>query len=141
MPPTLTDEALAQQVFGPALSGIGPRLQRLLDWLARSLTASAAFVADSEGLTIANLRTPESYVAVSAPLGGLQEKLASFVPTSPDGSTFVELEDQTVLQVIWAPTDQGRLALGMVLPLPLERSAGKRLRRLLQLAVETKGKA
>lgn len=137
--PAVPDEALAAQIFGGAAKAIDSRLQRLLEYTGKSLQASAAFVADSDGLTVASLRSTEAMAAVTAPLGGVHEKIAAFVPASPEGGAVVELDEQGVLQLVWASTAAGRLALGMVLQSPLDRASTRKLRRMVQLAVDTKG--
>jgi hypothetical protein len=138
--PTLPDEVLAAQIFGGGPSGLDSRLNRLLEFAARQLQATSAFIADPEGLTVASLRSNDALAAVTAPLGGVQEKIAAFVPAPKDGGgAVVELEEQQVLQLVWAPTAAGRLAMGMVLQSPLDRASTKKLRRLVQLAVDMKG--
>jgi hypothetical protein len=137
--PQVPDEALAAQIFGNGSNGIDARLQRLLEYTGKTLQASSAFVADSDGLTVAGLRSSEALAAVTAPLGGVQEKIAAFVPASAEGGAVVELDEQGVLQLVWAATAAGRLALGMVLQSPLDRASTRKLRRLVQMAVDTKG--
>ena len=137
--PAVPDEVLAAQIFGGAAKAIDSRLQRLLEYTGKSLQASAAFIADSDGLTVASLRSTEAMAAVTAPLGGVHEKIAAFVPASPEGGAVVELDEQGVLQLVWASTAAGRLALGMVLQSPLDRASTRKLRRMVQLAVDTKG--
>lgn len=138
--PSLPDEVLAAQIFGGGPSGLDSRLNRLLEYAARQLQATSAFIADPEGLTVASLRSNDALAAASAPLGGVQEKIAAFVPGPKDGGgAVVELEEQQVLQLVWAATAAGRLAMGMVLQSPLDRASTKKLRRLVQLAVDMKG--
>jgi hypothetical protein len=140
--PALPDETLAAQIFAGAPDALDARLNRLLEFAARQLSASAAFIADPDGLTVASLRSNDALAAVTAPLGGVQEKIAAFVPAPKDGGgAVVELEDQHVLQLVWAATAAGRLAMGMVLQAPLDRASTKKLRRLVQLAVDMKGAA
>jgi hypothetical protein len=137
--PAIPDEALAAQIFGNAAQGLDGRLNRLLEYASKTLQASAAFIADPDGLTVASLRSNDALAAVTAPLGGVQEKISTFVPALKDGATVVELEEQGVLQLVWAATTAGRLAMGMVLAAPLDRASTRKLRRLVQLAVDTKG--
>ena len=137
--PAVPDEMLAAQIFGGAPRAIDARLQRLLEYTGRTLQASAAFIADSDGLTVASLRSNDALAAVTAPLGGVHEKIAAFVPASREGGAVVELDEQGVLQLVWAVTEAGRLALGMVLQSPLDRGSTRKLRRMVQLAVDTKG--
>lgn len=141
-PLAVPEEALAAQVFGGAPRAIDARLQKLLEFIGRSLSSSAAFVADEDGLTVASLRSNEALAAVTAPLGDVHDRISPFVPAAPEGSAVVELEgDQGVLQLVWAATAVGRLAMGMVLPAPLDRASTQKIRRLVQLAVDTKGSA
>jgi hypothetical protein len=138
--PAIPDETLAAQIFGNGPASLDVRLNRLLEYASRTLQASAAFIADPDGLTVASLRSTDALAAVTAPLSGVQEKISAFVPTPKDGATMMELEEQQgVLQLVWAATAAGRLAMGMVLPAPLDRASTRKLRRLVQLAVDMKG--
>jgi len=138
--PSIPEEALAAQIFGGGPSDLDARLNRLLEYAARQLQATSVFIADPDGLTVASLRSNDAMAAVTAPLGGVQEKIAAFVPSSKDGGGAVmEWEEQQVLQLVWTATAAGRLAMGMVLQTPLDRASTKKLRRLVQLAVDTKG--
>ncbi len=136
----MTDETLAVEVFGAnGATPLDQRLARVLEWLLGSTGAFAAFVADSEGLTVANRHAPESYVAATGPLGRVQQSISAFVPSPTEGSTTLELDDQNVLQVIWAETNEGRMAVGLILSAPLDRSIVSRIRRVVHMAVTTKG--
>jgi len=138
--PSIPDEVLAAQIFGGAPSELDARLNRLLEFAARQLQATSAFIADPDGLTVASLRSSDAMAAVTAPLGGVHDKIAAFVPAPKDGGgAVVELEEQQVLQLVWTATSAGRLAMGMVLQSPLDRASTRKLRRLVQLAVDTKG--
>lgn len=118
---------------------IEARVERLVGWLMGSTGAFAAFVADADGLALANRHVPESYVAVTTALADAQRAVAQLVPSPPAGSTTLELHDDNVLQVVWADTAVGRICAGLVLAEPLERSIVHAIRRMLANAVRTKG--
>jgi hypothetical protein len=114
---------------------IEQRLAVLVDWLMGSTASYSAFVADSEGLALANRNAPDNYIAVTALIGRAQHLLDEFVPAPVDGATSMELEDGNTLQIVWASTDAGRLAAGMVLPQPLARTICVAVRNMVRAAV------
>jgi hypothetical protein len=137
----MTDETLGAQVFGEAVASatVEERFERFLQWLMGGTGAFAAFVADAEGLPLVNRNAPDSYVAAIGPLDRAQAAIHAFVPSPEAGSATFELEHENVLQVVWADTSAGRLAVGLVLAGPLERVMVTRIRRITQLAVLTRG--
>jgi hypothetical protein len=136
-----SDQRLAEEVFGPggAAMGVEFRLQRLVAWLVAETGASSAFVADLEGLPLLNLNTPEAYVVAIAPLARAQAEIAHFVPDSPPGTSIVELDQQNVLEVVWADTTVGRLGVGLVTADPLKHTLISRIRRAVALSVVSRG--
>jgi len=114
---------------------IEQRLALLVDWLMGSTASYSAFVADSEGLALANRNAPDNYIAVTALIGRAQHLLDEFVPAPVDGSTSMELDDGNTLHIVWASTDAGRLAAGMVLPQPLVRTVCVAVRNMVRAAV------
>ena len=139
--PLLTPDKKAvslAQVLGAAPTSlpIELRLESVLQWLIGNTGAFAAYVADTDGLPLVNRHAPETYVAATASLAQAQEQVSHFVETPVDGTTSIDIHDQNVLEVIWAPTSVGRLALGLVLAAPLERSLAAAARHMVQLAVD-----
>src|SRR5262249_61646557 len=118
-----------------AKGSIEQRLAVLVDWLMGSTASYSAFVADSEGLALANRNAPDNYIAVTALIGRAQHLLDEYVPAPVDGATSMELEDGNTLQIVWASTDAGRLAAGMVLPQPLARTICVAVRNMVRAAV------
>jgi hypothetical protein len=144
--PALSPSALAEvepleEIFGPATeaAGMEQRLERFVTWLMRRWSASAAFVADLEGLPLVNRGTAEAYIVAISPLARAQAEIARFVPNSPPGTSVVELDHQKVLQVVWADTRVGRVGVGLVLPEPLPHAVASRIRRIAALAVIPRG--
>lgn len=115
------------------------RLDQLLLWLVGSTGAFAAFVADGEGLALANRHAPESYLVATAALGIAERAMSEYVPRPQEGSTVIDLDGTNVLHIIWASTSAGRLAVGLVLAAPLDRALAAKARRILRKAVERKG--
>jgi len=139
----LTDERLGVEVFGAqaARLPVEQRLQRFLDWVMGGTGAFAAFVADTEGLPLVNHNAPESYVVAVGPMSRAQDSIGQFVPSPSAGSSTIELDHQNVLHVVWADTQTGRIAVGLVLAGPLERDMVQRVRRLTQLSFHPEGDA
>lgn len=64
--------------------------------------------------------------------------MSQYVPRPSEGTTVVDLDGTNVLQIIWANTSVGRLAVGLVLAEPLGRALAAAARRVLQMSVERK---
>lgn len=137
----MSDERLLDEVLGPdaRAQGVEVRLQRLISWLMSSTRASSAFVADPEGLPLLNLNTPEPYVVAIGPLARAQAEIARFVPDSPPGTSVVELDRQSMLEVVWVDTAMGRLGVGLVLAESLPHSQIDRIRRVTALSIASRG--
>jgi hypothetical protein len=118
-----------------SLTSIEQRVEMLVDWLMGSTASYSAFVADSEGLALANRNAPDNYVAATAMIGRAQHLLDSYVPAPVDGATSMELDDGNTLQIVWVSTDAGRLAAGMVLSQPLARPFCVTVRNMVRAAV------
>jgi hypothetical protein len=133
----LHDEESAMAVFGAHAETltVDARLEAFLGWLMCGTGAFAAFVADREGLALSNHNAPEGCVAAVGALGRAQHDISRFVPSPEAGSSTVELDEQNLLQVVWADTAVGRIAVGLVLGGALERRMVQRIRRLTQLAI------
>ncbi len=127
-----------RQILGaaPHEVPIDRRLEAMLQWLIGNTGAFAAYIADIDGLPLANRHAPDSYVAATASLAQAHQEMARFVPSPVDGTTSIEIHDQNILEVIWAQTSAGRLALGLVLAAPLERTVAITARRMLKWAVD-----
>lgn len=120
------------------LASIEERLEVLVGWLMGSTAAYSAFVADADGLALANRNAPDNYVAATAMIGRAQRMLDAYVPAPADGSTSMELEDGNTLHVVWATTDDGVIAAGMVLAEPLPRPFCATVREMVRAAVTKK---
>lgn len=133
----LDDVAAGAAIFGEhaADQSVDARLSSFLRWLMGGTGAFAAFVADEEGLPLANHNAPEGYVAAVGALGRAQHDISRYVPSPGAGSSTIELDQQNLLQVVWSDTSAGRLAVGLVLAGALDRVMVHRIRRLTQLAI------
>ena len=133
-------EVAGMEVRGLDIQGetLEARLDGLLLWLVGSTGAFAAFIADAEGLALANRHAPESYLVATAALAIAERAMSEYVPRPSEGTTVFDLDGTNVLQIIWANTSAGRLAVGLVLAEPLGRALAATARRVLQLSVERK---
>ena len=120
---------LGLQFSGTA--SVEERLSALLRWVVDTTGAISAFVADGDGLGVANRETPHDTIAATACLSDIRDRLKPFVGDGVDGAVVVELDDDKLLEVIWGTTSAGRLAIGLVTAAPLERKQVKAMRRSL----------
>jgi len=132
-------EQIARTVFGmtgatkPSLEA---RLSAFVDWLVASTGVLAAFVADSDGLMLANRHAPDNYVVATVPLATAEREVRAYVPSPSEGTTTIELDDANFLQVIRVDTTAGQLVVGLVVAGALNRATCAAVRRMLRLGVE-----
>jgi hypothetical protein len=135
----LTDEAALQLMFGRRDRGAPPLQQRFeafVDWLATGVGAQASFVADVDGLVLANRNVPETYVVAIASLSHAEQSVLDYMPRPQEGSTMLELDETRYLQVIRVETVVGRLIIGAIVAAPLSRTICAMVRRLMRIGVE-----
>lgn len=134
------DEEAALSFAGTATGEtLEERLDAFLLWLTSSTGAFASFIADQEGLALANRHAPDSYMVATAALGLAERSITQYVPRPADASTTFDLDGDNVLQILWVSTAAGKLAVGLVLGAPLPRALADKARRTLQISVERKG--
>lgn len=137
---TLAESSAAQLRMDAGLlqgGDVEERLASLVAWLMGTTGAFAAFVADRDGLPLANRLAPDDYVVATAALVEAQDRLHALVPFPVDGSTTLELHDSNVLQVIHTRTAaDGRLAVGLILAQPLGRPLMDKIRGALHAALQ-----
>ena len=120
------------EVAAATVGTIEASLREFLGQLVDATGAAAAFVADADGLEMANhLATPE-LLAVSALMGAHVDVLRSVLHADTEGSLAFELDADNVLQVLWAETELGRLAVGLVVGTPLAAEVTRDVRAKLR---------
>jgi len=132
-------EHIARTVFGltdDAKPSLEARLSAFVDWLVASTGVLAAFVADSDGLMLANRHAPDNYVVATVPLATAEREVRAYVPSPSEGTTTIELDDANFLQVIRVDTTAGQLVVGLVVAGALNRATCAAVRRMLRLGVE-----
>lgn len=135
----LSDEAALQLIFGRRDRDAPPLQQRFeafVDWLATGVGAQASFVADVDGLVLANRNVPETYVVATASLSHAEQSVLDYMPRPQEGTTALELDETRYLQVIRVETVVGRLIVGAIVTAPLSRTICAMVRRLLRIGVE-----
>lgn len=135
----LSDEAALQLIFGRRDRGAPPLQQRFeafVEWLATGVGAQASFVADVDGLVLANRNVPETYVVATASLSHAEQSVLDYMPRPQEGTTALELDETRYLQVIRVDSVVGRLIVGAIVATPLNRTICAMVRRLLRIGVE-----
>ncbi|MEZ4398428.1 MAG: hypothetical protein R3B06_00310 [Kofleriaceae bacterium] len=117
------------------LDSIEAKLAVLVDWIMGTMASYSAFIADGDGLALANRNAPDNYVAATALIGRAQRMIDTYVPAPVDGATSMELDDGNTLQIVWVTTDAGWLAAGIVLTEPLPRPICVTVRDMVRAAV------
>ncbi|MEZ4360563.1 MAG: hypothetical protein R3B48_10295 [Kofleriaceae bacterium] len=136
LPPVaeLSDEELLRQIFrrdGAAPLSTRERLSAFVDWLVKSVGAQACFVADADGLLLVNRDVPETYVIATVSLSHAEQGILAYLPRHTEGTTTMELDDNSALHILRADTSLGKLIVGLIVPSPLSRAKCAQLRRLL----------
>ncbi len=91
------------------------RLDLHVQWLIGSTGAYAGFIADHEGLALSMRNAGQDHIAITAALDGAMAPIRNSLRGDPQGSVAIEIDRDNVLQVVWANTPMGRLAVGLVL--------------------------
>ena len=121
----------AREPSFPKADPVERRLEAVLGWVMETTGAVSAFVADGDGLSLANRGTPVDTIAATACLSDVRDRLRPFVGDGVDGRIAVELRDEKHLELIWGATSVGRIAIGLVMTEPLERKRVEAIRRSL----------
>ncbi|MCP4657417.1 MAG: hypothetical protein GY856_18585 [bacterium] len=112
------------------------RLADLLSWAIDATGATAAFVADENGLPLANRESPEALIAAAPLVSRSLEGMGTLVPSYAQGSAAaIELESHNALHLIWVDSGRGRLAIGLVLADALASAMIRTVRTALERAV------
>lgn len=91
------------------------KLEIFTHWLMGSTGAYAAFVADGDGLEVANRHATEDLLAVTALIDRQMAEARRLLQMDCEGSVSVCLDEENVLHVVWVDTERSRFAVGLVL--------------------------
>ncbi|MEZ4372159.1 MAG: hypothetical protein R3B07_15100 [Polyangiaceae bacterium] len=115
--------------FSSAETAPEPLFEAFLDWCARTTQASSLFIADAEGLTIANRGTPDSFLALAGELLAQTRSISTYLPEAERAPISLAFERE-VLQVL--PSNGGQVwMLGLVLTQPLNNLSLRSLRQAM----------
>lgn len=132
-----SDEDALREIFGRETGSLQQRIEAFVTWLSRGAAAMAAFVADADGLILANRNAAEAYAEAVASVLHNEEAAFRSTPLPAERSTLIELSDNRFLQVIRVDTAAGRLVVGVVGQEPLSRATCSQVRRVLRKGVDT----
>lgn len=132
-----SDEDALREIFGREGASLQQRIDAFVTWLSRGAAAVAAFVADADGLILANRNAAEAYAEAVASVLHNEEAAFRSTPLPAERSTVIELSDNRFLQVIRVDTAAGRLVVGVVGEEPLSRATCSQVRRVLRKGVDT----
>ncbi len=99
---------------------IEAKLEALLKFLLRNNQALGAFLADGNGLPLAQIHTPEHLAESTAPLGLALHQLKETAPSLRKGTVVYYLGDQQLLQLVWCETSIDWMVLGILAKKPME---------------------
>lgn len=132
-----SDDDALREMFGREGGSLQQRIEAFVTWLSRGAAAVAAFVADADGLILANRNAAEAYAEAVASVLHNEEAAFRSTPLPAERSTVIELSDNRFLQVIRVDTAAGRLVVGIVGQEPLSRATCSQVRRVLRKGVDT----
>ena len=114
--PPVPDESLPEHPIQAGLASglIEAQLAGFLEAAVSTTGAAAAFVADADGLEMANHLATSELLAVSALMGRHVVEMRELLKAESEGALAFELDADNLLQVAWVDTELGRLALGLV---------------------------
>lgn len=112
------------------------KLEVFLHWLMGSTGAYAAFVADGDGLEVANRHATEDLLAVTALIDRLLTDARRSLCSDCEGSVSIDLDETNVLHVVWVNTGDLRFAVGLVLTDSLEGALVRTIRKSFRAVAE-----
>ena len=111
-----------------ALSSVTERVHAYARWVVEGTGANEVFLSDAEGLPIFLLGAEEAQAVTPVALERALRPLRGVLGMEAPAGLSLELPDGRIVQAIWAHTHLGRVALGLLLEVPLPAPIIARLR-------------
>ena len=115
----------------PRSMALAARLELFRDWIREYCGDGAFFVSDPEGLPLLLERVRTSQAVTAVALERALHPLRGLLGSSRANALCIELEDGRLVQIVWATTDFGRIAVGLAPTRPLAPAATSQVRRAL----------
>ncbi len=115
---------------------LSSRIALGLRWIVGGSGALAAFIADNDGLALANHQAPEAYIAVSPELAAIQDALNSILPRPVEGALVVSVDEHNLLQLLFCQTSIGQLSVGLVVTEPLPSAEVSGIRNIVRASTQ-----
>ncbi len=132
----VTDRIEKLQTTFHESDSLSSRIALGLRWIVGGSGALAAFIADNDGLALANHQAPEAYIAVSPELAAIQDALNSILPRPVEGALVVSVDERNLLQLIFCETAIGQLSVGLVVTEPLPAAEVSGIRNIVRAATQ-----
>lgn len=116
------EEPLPYPVFTPPELPLKHRVNALMDWLFRNAGASTAFLADGDGLPLAQRGASVDLIGISAVFADAAHQLARSLKADAAGAVHVDLDGGSTFHLIGLENGPQNLALGFVSRLSVDAS-------------------
>ncbi len=114
------------------------RLEAFLDWLPSVVPHTGAFVADQQGLALAERKASPAVIAAAAAMADQWHGIQNDFALAGDGGLAIELGEEGQLFVVPARATWGSICVGLVSSTRLDRAGRVRIAEALERAVAEK---
>ncbi len=122
------------------LSGpLETRIAAFLDWVDQTTVCSAVYLADEDGLALAQHKCRPAHISLSALILRFQADLRRWFGVSRRGIASINLDDEFTLYCIECTTRWGQMALGIVLRESLPQQTLRKIQHELEQVFTEKG--
>ncbi len=117
--------------FHPPNAAMGARLSAYIDWLIQNLACVRVFIADSDGLPLAQRNSNIDLIGLATVLMEATRQLRGHIELPPDASIAMELSENEIFQFVQVQTDWQKVSLGLIMPSVLDRKTLDHVKRAL----------
>ncbi len=121
--------------FHPPHGPLGQRLNAFVDWLYKHFACLRVFIADGDGLPLAQRDSNIEFIGVATVLIDATRQMRGQLELPEQGAITLDLGSRECLQLLQVQLSYQNISLGMVMRGPLDRPALEHVREALGLAL------
>ncbi len=121
--------------FHPPHAAMGARLAAFIDWLFRNLACVRVFIADSDGLPLAQRNSNIDLIGLATVLMDATRQLRGHLQLPPEGTIGMELGENETFLLLQIQTDWQQVSLGLIVRASLDRMTLDEVKQALRAAL------
>jgi hypothetical protein len=126
----------ALPVFRPPQAAMGARLSAFIDWLFRNLACVRVFIADGDGLPLAQRNSNIDLIGLATVLMDASRQLRGHLQLPPEGAIAMGLGPNETFQLLQIQTSWQQVSLGLIVRSTLLRETLDEVKNALRLALD-----